>query len=132
MDSQQIKDIRDQIEFETIRKGPPEGYPKFPDLPAGRYVDEEFYELENEHYWSKLWMFAAHMDELPEPGSYKLWEKARQPVVIYRGRDGFEYYSVTSILSATAAPEKQAALKKWLEMLPIKPKSFEEVRVHHF
>ena len=35
---------------------------------------------------------------------------------IYRGGDGFEYYSVTSILSATAAPEKQAALKKWLEM----------------
>ena len=38
------------------------------------------------------------------------------PRRIYRGRDGFEYYSVTSILSATAAPEKQAALKKWLEM----------------
>ena len=36
------------------------------------------------------------------------------PRRIYRGSDGFEYYSVTSILSATAAPEKQEALAKWL------------------
>ena len=38
------------------------------------------------------------------------------PRRIYRDRDGFEYYSVTSILSATAAPEKQEALERWLAM----------------
>ena len=67
MDAQEIQDIREQIDYETARKAPPKGYPKFPDIPAGRYTDPEFFELENREYWSKLWMFAAHMDELPEP-----------------------------------------------------------------
>ena len=55
-------------------------------------------------------------DRLRELSKSQLERDDSGPRRIYRGRDGFEYYSVTSILSATAAPEKQAALKKWLEM----------------
>lgn len=85
---QQIHEIRQQIDFEFKRKGAPAGFPKFPDLPAGRYNDPEFFELETQHYWSKVWMLAAHLDEIPKPGDYKLWDMARQPVVIVHGKDG--------------------------------------------
>jgi len=87
LDAQEIQDIRELMEFEAQRKSPPEGFPKFPDIPAGRYNDEEFFQLEKEHYWSKLWTFAGHMDEIPEIGSYKLWEMSGEPIVIVRGKD---------------------------------------------
>ena len=88
MDAQEIADIRALMDFEGARKAPPQGYPKFPDMPAGRYVDPEFYALEKEHYWTKVWLMAGHMDELPEAGSYKLWEMTGEPILIVRGKDG--------------------------------------------
>ena len=81
MDAVEIKEIRDLMDYEKARKSPPEGFPAFPDMPAGRYNSQEFYDLEKEHYWSKVWMMAAHMDEIPEVGDYKLWEMSGQPVV---------------------------------------------------
>ncbi len=88
MDASEIKEIRDLMDFEKARKAPPEGFPKFPDMPAGRYTSQEFYDLEKKNYWSKVWMLAGHMDEIPEIGDYKLWELSGQPVVITHGDDG--------------------------------------------
>ena len=52
-------------------------------------------------------------DRLRELSKSQPWNVTTAgPRRIYRGGDGFEYYSVTSILSATAAPEKQAALAR--------------------
>jgi phenylpropionate dioxygenase-like ring-hydroxylating dioxygenase large terminal subunit len=85
---QQIQEIRQQIDFEFKRKSPPAGFPKFPDVPAGRYNDPDFFELENKHYWRKTWMLAATLDDIPNPGDYMLWELARQPIVIVHGKDG--------------------------------------------
>jgi len=87
MDAQEIAEIRELMDYEGRRKGPPEGYPKFPDMPAGRYNSQEFYDLEKQHYWTKVWMMAGHMDELPEAGSYKLWEMTGEPILIVRGKD---------------------------------------------
>ncbi len=78
--------IRVQINYETHRKGPPEGFPQFPDLPGKRYTDQRFYDLEKQYLWRKSWLFAGHMDEIPEPGCFKLWEAAGQPVVILHPR----------------------------------------------
>lgn len=55
-------------------------------------------------------------DRLRELSKSTLDRDDSGPRRIYRGKDGFEYYSVTSILSATAAPEKQEALARWLAM----------------
>ena len=88
MDAAEIKEIRDLMDYEKARKGPPDGYPAFPDMPAGRYNSQEFFDLEKEHYWSKVWMLAGHMDEIPDIGCYKLWELSGQPVVIVHGEDG--------------------------------------------
>jgi hypothetical protein len=53
MDPATTERIKREIEFEFAREGPPDGFPKFPDIPAGRYVSAEFFELEREHIWSR-------------------------------------------------------------------------------
>lgn len=88
MDATEIKDIKDQIAYETARSDAPEGYPAFPDLPGKRYTDDAFFELEKDHLWRKTWMLAAHMDEIQEPGCHKLWERAGQPIIIVHDKKG--------------------------------------------
>ncbi|MEH6611329.1 MAG: aromatic ring-hydroxylating dioxygenase subunit alpha [Halioglobus sp.] len=77
------------LEFQRFKdKGsPPKDFAPLADIPAGRYIDDEFYELEKEHIWSKSWLLAAHADELPDVGSYRLWESSGTPILIVRGRD---------------------------------------------
>jgi phenylpropionate dioxygenase-like ring-hydroxylating dioxygenase large terminal subunit len=74
--------------YERARNGPPEGFPALPPIPSARYVDEEFNALEREHLWKKSWVYAAHLDEIPEPGSYVLWKRLASPILIIRGKDG--------------------------------------------
>lgn len=76
------------MEYEAAREGPPDGFPELPDVPGGRYTDPRFFELEKQHIWRKSWLFAAHTDELPQPGSFLLWENAGQPVLLVRTDDG--------------------------------------------
>ena len=91
MDEETTEYLKDQINSEFRRfkeRGqPPEAYKGLPDIPAGRYIDEEFFALERAHIWSKSWLLAGHADEVPEVGSYKLWESSGTPVLIVRGRD---------------------------------------------
>jgi phenylpropionate dioxygenase-like ring-hydroxylating dioxygenase large terminal subunit len=88
MTPQDVRDLRRLMEYEGARNGPPLGFPKFPDLPAGRYTDPRFFELEKQHVWRKSWLLAGHIDEIPEAGCYKLWETSGQPVVIIHSRSG--------------------------------------------
>jgi phenylpropionate dioxygenase-like ring-hydroxylating dioxygenase large terminal subunit len=76
------------MEYEAARKAPPAAFPKMPDIPGGRYTDPRFHALEKEHLWRKSWLLAAHIDEVPEPGAFKLWDIAGQPVVIIHARSG--------------------------------------------
>lgn len=64
-----------------------DGFPALPDIRAGRYVDQEFFDLEQAHLWNKSWLMAGHADEFPEQGSYKLWRDAGQPILLVRGKD---------------------------------------------
>ena len=88
MDAQEVATLRALMEYEAARKAPPPGFPRLPDIPAGRYTDPRFYQLEQEHLWRKTWLLAGHMDELPEPGCFRLWERAGQPVVLVHARSG--------------------------------------------
>ena len=85
---QEIEKLYRLMEFEAARTSPPAGFPALPDIPAGRYTDPAFFELEQTHIWQKSWLFAAHIDEIPSPGSYRRWDNAGQPVVIVHGDDG--------------------------------------------
>jgi len=91
MDAETTEYLSRQIDEEFRRflakEGPPNGFERLPDIPAGRYIDDGFFDLEQEHIWSESWLLAAHADEVPDPGSYVLWERTGTPVLIVRGHD---------------------------------------------
>lgn len=88
MDAEYIHQLRTIMEYEASRKAPPEGFPVLPDIPAGRYVDQRFFQLEKEYIWRKSWLLASHIDEVPEPGCYRLWDNTGEPVVITHNEGG--------------------------------------------
>ena len=87
MDSATIERIREGMAFEASRKGPPDGFPRLPDIPAGRYVDPGYLALEDERLWKRSWLYAGHRDQLPEPGSWFLTRKTGSPIIIVRDLD---------------------------------------------
>ncbi|HET6471265.1 MAG TPA: aromatic ring-hydroxylating dioxygenase subunit alpha [Pseudomonadales bacterium] len=88
MNAAEIATLRALMEYEASRTEPPRGFPLLPDLPGGRYTDPRFFALELQHVFRKSWLLAGHVDEVPEPGCFRLWERAGQPVVIVHGDDG--------------------------------------------
>jgi phenylpropionate dioxygenase-like ring-hydroxylating dioxygenase large terminal subunit len=54
---------------------------------VNRYVDPRFHELEKKHLWTKSWLLAGHVDEMPEPGCFKQWNIAGDPIILVRGKD---------------------------------------------
>ena len=46
MEQQEIQTLRALMEYEAARTAPPESFPDLPDIPAGRYTDPRFFELE--------------------------------------------------------------------------------------
>lgn len=88
MDAQEIATLKALMAWEGQRNAPPEGFPALPDLPAGRYTDPAFFALEQAHIFRKSWLFAAHIDEIPEPGCVMRWDNAGEPLIIVHGHDG--------------------------------------------
>lgn len=88
MKQEEVTRLRRLMEYEASRTEPPRAFPVLPDLPGGRYTDPRFYELEAQHIWRRSWLLAGHTDEIPEPGCFRLWETAGQPVILVAGEDG--------------------------------------------
>jgi phenylpropionate dioxygenase-like ring-hydroxylating dioxygenase large terminal subunit len=88
VDATFLERFRERSAYETGRDGPPEGFPKLPDLPLGRYTDPEFQALEDRYLFQKVWLFAAHDSQLPTTGSYCVRDLAGAPIVLVRGDDG--------------------------------------------
>jgi len=88
MDDDFLARFRERSAYETAREGPPDGFPKLPDLPLGRYTDPAFQELEHEHLFKRVWLYAGHDSELPTPGSYKLCDIVGAPILLARDDDG--------------------------------------------
>ena len=70
------------MRYEARRDAPPDGFPPLPRVPAGRYLDSEFLALERREMWKKSWLYALHTDELPEVGSFAVWDRTGSPIVI--------------------------------------------------
>src|SRR5581483_10906455 len=83
-----IESVKQRASDERERKAYPEGFPELPPVPAARYCDPEFAALENEGVFARSWLMVAHLDELPNPGDFRLVEQIPQPVVLLRGDDG--------------------------------------------
>jgi choline monooxygenase len=57
-------------------------------LPSRYYVDPEIHALEIRRIFRRSWLYAGHVTDLPEVGSYLTEELAGQPVLIVRSADG--------------------------------------------
>jgi phenylpropionate dioxygenase-like ring-hydroxylating dioxygenase large terminal subunit len=88
MQAGEVATLRALMEYEASRTAPPPGFPSLPDIPGGRYTDPRFDALERAHLWRKSWLLAGHVDEIPKPGCFKLWESAGQPIVLVHARSG--------------------------------------------
>lgn len=88
VDTATVQRFLDGMKYEAARTAPPEDFPRLPDIPAGRYVDPAFLALERQNLWRRSWLYACHLDEIPEPGSFFLFRKTGVPIVIVRGKDG--------------------------------------------
>lgn len=88
MDQAEVAALKTMMEWEGQRKAPPAGFPALPDLPAARYTSPEYFALEQAHIFRKSWLFAAHIDEIPEPGCFMRWDNAGEPLIIVHGMDG--------------------------------------------
>lgn len=87
MDQALIDRIKEDVRYEFSRSGPPEGFPKFPDIPTGRHTSDEFFALEQEHIWSDVWVLAGREDDVANPGDYFLFSKLGVPLIVVRGTD---------------------------------------------
>lgn len=83
--------IRAAWEMELLRKldkKHPEEFPELPEIPSGRYVCQDFFDLEKTFLWTRTWLLVAHLDELPQPGSYKAFDIIGKPVLAVRDQNG--------------------------------------------
>jgi phenylpropionate dioxygenase-like ring-hydroxylating dioxygenase large terminal subunit len=87
MDEDLIRRIEAQLVEESERRSPPPEWPALPDLPVGRYTDEELSRLETDVLFRRTWVYAGHESELPEPGSYLIFDRTGSPILIVRGHD---------------------------------------------
>jgi phenylpropionate dioxygenase-like ring-hydroxylating dioxygenase large terminal subunit len=55
--------------------------------PKERYFDPDFYRLEVERFWPRVWQMACRLEEIPEPGDFVTYEILDQSVVVLRGDD---------------------------------------------
>jgi choline monooxygenase len=83
-----IAALSESMEREAERRTYPIGFPALPEIPGGRYVDDSFFQLEMKHLWRKIWLYAMHISEVPEIGSYKIFDKLGLSIIVTHGQDG--------------------------------------------
>ena len=52
-----------------------------------RYYDADFFQLEAEQLWPRVWQMACRLEEIPDPGDFTEYEILDQSVIIVRGED---------------------------------------------
>ena len=53
-------------------------------ISTGRYTDPQFTQLEFDRLWSRVWQFAARLDELPETGDQTTYDIGDQSILLVR------------------------------------------------
>ena len=88
MDQARIDQIKQDMQYEFARTGPPAGFPKFPDIAVERHTSSEFFRLEQEHVFAKSWVIAGRAEDVPDPGNYFVFKDLHDPLLVVRGTDG--------------------------------------------
>ncbi len=87
MDNDLVERLRTEMRYEFERTAPPDGFPAFHDIPVGRHISDEFWDLEQAHLWPKVWVLAGRSEDIPGVGDYFLFDDLRQPIIVVRGKD---------------------------------------------
>jgi phenylpropionate dioxygenase-like ring-hydroxylating dioxygenase large terminal subunit len=53
-------------------------------IPSARYYDNEFYELERDHLWSRVWQMACRLEEIPKAGDFVEYKIFDHSVIVVR------------------------------------------------
>ena len=61
-------------------------------IPAARYYDPEFFELEKEHLWPHVWQMACRLEEIPNVGDYVEYTIFDKSVIVVRAKDGVKAF----------------------------------------
>jgi phenylpropionate dioxygenase-like ring-hydroxylating dioxygenase large terminal subunit len=56
-------------------------------VPKERYYDPDFFRMETEHLWSRVWQMACRLEEIPNPGDFAEYEILDQSVLVVRSED---------------------------------------------
>ena len=59
-------------------------------VPAPRYYDPDFFALEVERFWPRVWQMACRLEEIPEVGDFVEYEILGQSVLVVRVAAGSE------------------------------------------
>jgi phenylpropionate dioxygenase-like ring-hydroxylating dioxygenase large terminal subunit len=56
-------------------------------VPKQRYYDQEFFDLEAEMLWPRVWQMACRLEEIPDPFDFAEYEILDQSVIVVRTED---------------------------------------------
>lgn len=87
MDTSLTERLRVEMRAEFARTGPPDGFPAFHDIPVERCTSEEFWRLEQEHLWPRVWVLAGRDEDVANPGDFITFDDLGPPILIVRGKD---------------------------------------------
>jgi phenylpropionate dioxygenase-like ring-hydroxylating dioxygenase large terminal subunit len=62
------------------------------DIPFSRYTDRQFFELEMQKMWRRVWQYACREEHVPEVGDYYVYDIGRYSVIIVRTDQGLRAY----------------------------------------
>ena len=57
-------------------------------IPAQRYYDESFFELEREQLWPRVWQMACRLEMIPNIGDLVEYSNLGKSVIVVRTEDG--------------------------------------------
>ena len=69
---------------DRIKQTVPFAVTKPDELAPQRYYDPEFYKLECEKLWPRVWQMACRLEEIPRVGNYVLYEILDQSIIVIR------------------------------------------------
>jgi phenylpropionate dioxygenase-like ring-hydroxylating dioxygenase large terminal subunit len=66
--------------------------PRSTQIPVTRYTSREWHELERTRLWRKVWQMACREENIPDVGSYVVYDIAGDSYLVVRTRDGIKAY----------------------------------------
>jgi len=76
----------------TILKGVPFAITDPERIPAPRYYDQEFYDLEVEKLWPHVWQMACRLEQIPNVGDWVEYSNVGKSVIVVNTKNGVKAY----------------------------------------